>query len=139
MSELLVYQTSDPGFADKAIDAMEAAGIPCFQTGHGWVDLQLTRQYLGEGICIYIRDERDAPRANQILIDLVRCCGKAGQIPTATRPGACHSFDHCSGHLCGYALGIEPNSQIWDICGETVPFAPWAQWESMALASCSGF
>jgi hypothetical protein len=68
--ELLVYQTSDPRFADKAIDTMEAAGIPCFQTGHGWVDLQLTRQYLGEGICIYIRDEKDAPRANAILIEL---------------------------------------------------------------------
>lgn len=69
MSELLVYQTSDPGFANKAIDAMEAVDIPCFQTGHGWVDLRLARG-LGEGICIYIRDEGDAPRANQILIDL---------------------------------------------------------------------
>jgi hypothetical protein len=80
--ELLVYQTSDPRFADKATDAMQAAGIPCFQSGHGWVDLQLTRLNLGEGICIYIRDGGDAPQANAILIELGAVVEQAVRLPS---------------------------------------------------------
>jgi hypothetical protein len=71
MSELLVYQTSDPRFADRAIEAMTEANIPCFQTGRGWVDIsRAVLPDLGGGICIYIRDAVDAARANAILIEL---------------------------------------------------------------------
>jgi hypothetical protein len=71
MSDLLVYQTSNPRFADKAIEAMLAADIPCFQTGRGWIDIRPgVRQDPGGGICIYIRYSQDSRRANAILIEL---------------------------------------------------------------------
>ena len=71
MSELLVYQTSDPRFADNAIEAMVAADIPCFQTGRGYIDIRPgVRQDLGGGICIYIRNSQDSERANKILVEL---------------------------------------------------------------------
>jgi hypothetical protein len=120
VSELLVYQTSDPRFADKAIDAMEAAGIPCFQTGHGWVDPGLTRQGLGEGICIYIRDEKDAPRASQTLIGLGAATETPIRLPSQRISGSVHGIDHRTGKLCGYALGIERTSQTPTGRGERV-------------------
>jgi hypothetical protein len=83
MSELLVYQTSDPRFADRAIEAMSQANIPCFQTGRGWVDFNpAVHRDLGAGICIYIRDAADAPRANEILINLGAVVETAPKVPS---------------------------------------------------------
>ena len=71
MSEVLVYQTSDPRFADLAIEAMTQAGIPCFKTGQGYVEMiPAAVRDLGNGICIYIRDPSDTQRANSILVGL---------------------------------------------------------------------
>jgi hypothetical protein len=83
MSDVLVYQTSDPRFADRAIQAMTQANISCFQTGRGWIDLNtVVRQDLGGGICIYIRDAADAPRANEILIELGAVVETAPKLPS---------------------------------------------------------
>jgi hypothetical protein len=69
--DILVYQTSDPRFADQAIEALTRADISCFQTGRGFVDIRPgIRQDLGNGICIYIRDKAKYREANEILISL---------------------------------------------------------------------
>ena|SRR5215831_9184696 len=71
MSEVLVYQTSDPRFADSAVEAMAHAGIPAFRTGSGYADLRPgIRQDLEAGVCIFIRHEEDYSRANEILREL---------------------------------------------------------------------
>jgi hypothetical protein len=82
MDAILVYQTSDPDFANKAIEAMSADGIECFKDGEGYRDLTSRRRDLGNSICIYIRQERDYRRANQILINLGAVVEKPIQLPS---------------------------------------------------------
>jgi hypothetical protein len=70
VTDRLVYQTSDPRFAERAIEAMTDAGISCYRIGTGYVDLRPGRQGLDAGICIFIRRDEDYRRANEILIEL---------------------------------------------------------------------
>lgn len=68
----LVYETTDPDFADRAIEAMRDADIPCYRTGRGYSNQV---QYPGRGfsedrICIYIERDADYAQANEILITL---------------------------------------------------------------------
>ena len=71
MPDLLLYQTSDPAFADRALEALRAEGIPCNRTGTGYWDVSSAgRRDLGLDICIYIQHEADYQRANQIIIKL---------------------------------------------------------------------
>jgi hypothetical protein len=71
VTDRLVYQTSDPQFAEKAVEAMADAGISCYRTGRGYADLRPgMRQDLGAGICIFIRRDEDYRRANEILVEL---------------------------------------------------------------------
>ena len=71
MADLLLYQTSDPQFADRAVEALEVAGIPSYRTGSGYVELaRASRSSLGLGVCIFLRREEDYRRANEILIKL---------------------------------------------------------------------
>lgn len=69
MTDVLVYQTYDPDFADKAVDTMTAAGISCYRTARGYADLR-PGTYLGTEVCVFIRCEGDYARANEILCDL---------------------------------------------------------------------
>ena len=68
----LVYETTDPDFASRALEAMREAGIACYRTGRGWAG---DATYLGRGftenrLCIYIESDTDYVQANQILISL---------------------------------------------------------------------
>lgn len=71
MPDVLVYQTSDPRFADRAVETMTQAGIACYRTGSGYADLRPgIRQDLEAGVCIFIRREEDYSRANDILSEI---------------------------------------------------------------------
>ena len=71
MADVLLYQTSDPQFADRAVEALEEAGIPSYRTGSGYADLaRAPRSSLGLGVCVFLRREEDYRRANEILIKL---------------------------------------------------------------------
>ena len=68
----LVYETTDADFADRAIQALRDAKIPCHRTGRGYHSLSL---YPGKGstedqVCIYIERDTDYAEANRILIGL---------------------------------------------------------------------
>ena len=82
MTEILVYQTSDPDFASKAMASMSAEGIECFKDGEGYRSLNSGRRDLGNSICIYIRRQSDYRRANEILIKLGAVVEKPIQLPT---------------------------------------------------------
>ena len=71
MSDLLVYETSDTVFADRAIEALQAAHISCYRTGRGVRELNATiGRWTDDKVYIYIRNESDVRRANEILIGL---------------------------------------------------------------------
>lgn len=83
MSEVLVYQTSDPRFADAAIEAMTQAHIACFKTGQGYIDMNpAVVRDLGNNICIYIRDPSDIVRANSILVSLGAALQASPKLPS---------------------------------------------------------
>jgi hypothetical protein len=70
---MLVYETTDTSFANRAIDALRRADIPCYRVGSGSGDgspMNLLMA-LGESrICIHIEQASDYRRANEILIAL---------------------------------------------------------------------
>ena len=66
MPDLLLYQTSDPAFARRAIDALREADIPCYCTGQ---DFPRTRDLLAN-ICLYIERQADYQVANDIIVKL---------------------------------------------------------------------
>jgi hypothetical protein len=67
-----VYETTDTDFANRAIEAMRDADIPCYRVGHGYSN---SAQYVGRGfsenqVCIYIERDTDYAQANEILVKL---------------------------------------------------------------------
>src|SRR5690242_12190413 len=73
MADLLIYQTSDPQFANRAVDALREAGIDSYSIGEGARELNATLgRWTDSQICIYIRQasEADSRRANEILVGL---------------------------------------------------------------------
>lgn len=83
MADVLVYQTSDPRFADKAVETMAQAGIDAFRTGSGYADLRPgIKQDLSSGVCIYIRRQGDYDRANEILRDLGAALDEPVKLPS---------------------------------------------------------
>jgi hypothetical protein len=71
MSDVLIYQTSDSKFADRAIEGLRKAGISCYRIGRGTPDLNATiGRWTDDQVSIYIEREGDARRANDILIQL---------------------------------------------------------------------
>jgi hypothetical protein len=60
----LLYETTDPDFADSAVAALGAAEIPCYRVDHGYGDGGLSAQ------CIYIERDADYTEANRILVGL---------------------------------------------------------------------
>ena len=68
----LVYETTDTDFADRAIQALGDAEIPCHRTGHGYHSQSL-HPVRGSGedqVCIYIERDTDYAEANRILLSL---------------------------------------------------------------------
>lgn len=81
MADVLVYETSDPDFADRAVETMTAAGISCYRTARGYADLR-PGTYLGTEVCIFIRRDEDYSRANGILRDLGAATDEPLRLPS---------------------------------------------------------
>ena len=83
MPDVLVYETSDPRFADRAVEAMTQAGISCFRTGSGYADLRPgIRQDLASSVRIYIKRHEDYQRANAILRELGAALDEPVKLPS---------------------------------------------------------
>jgi hypothetical protein len=83
VADVLLYQTSDPEFANRAIEALSGDGIQCYRLGSGFVDIvPAIRQDLGAGISIYLRHEEDRGKANAILIRLGGVIDEPALLPT---------------------------------------------------------
>jgi hypothetical protein len=70
---LLVYETTDPEFAEQALSAMREQSIPCYRVGHGYSNASaaFARGVPTESqICLYIERDGDYVAANRILISL---------------------------------------------------------------------
>jgi hypothetical protein len=71
MPDRLIYETSDPEFADRAIESLRAAGIDCYRTGRGVRQLNASSgRWTDDQVCLYVRDGGNFQRANEILISL---------------------------------------------------------------------
>jgi hypothetical protein len=71
----LVYETTDPDFADRALTAMRKHNIPCYRVGHGYSNKSAELGNFGRAltenqICIYIERDADYAAANRVLIDV---------------------------------------------------------------------
>jgi len=68
----LIYETTDPDFADGAVRALQRADIPCYRVGHGYTSAaaDLGRAATESQICIYIERDTDYAEANRILVSL---------------------------------------------------------------------
>jgi len=80
----LVYETTDTDFANRALEAMREAGIPCYRTGRGWSS---NTTYPGKGftedqVCLYIENDTDYVQANQILIRLGAVVEQPPRLPS---------------------------------------------------------
>ena len=83
MPELLIYQTSDPKFADRVVEALHRASISGHRSGGGVQELNATiGRWTDDQVCIYILQESDARRANEILIGLGGAVDKALKLPS---------------------------------------------------------
>jgi hypothetical protein len=70
-SFVLIYETTDSKFAARAVSALEAAGIAAYKIGTGYSENFHGPMLPTENqICIYIEQETDAGRANEILLEL---------------------------------------------------------------------
>ena len=81
VADVLVYKTYDPDFADRAVETMTTAGVPCYRTARGYADLR-PGTYLGTEVCIFIRREEDYSRANEILRDLGAAADEPVKLPS---------------------------------------------------------
>lgn len=71
VSDLLLYQTSDPKFADRAVEALREAGISCYRVGTGAERLHMViGRWTDSLITIYATGKVDPRRASQVLIEL---------------------------------------------------------------------
>ena len=68
----LVYETTDTDFADRAIEALRAADVPCYRTGLGYHEQAAAtgRVWSEAQVCIYIERDTDYARANELLVGL---------------------------------------------------------------------
>jgi hypothetical protein len=83
MPEILIYQTSDPRFADRVIEAFDREGISSRRSGSGAEALNATiGRWTDDQVSIYIQRESDAYRANEILIELGGAISKPLKLPS---------------------------------------------------------
>jgi hypothetical protein len=84
VSDVLIYQTSDPRFAERAVQALQQAEIPCYRTGTGYAELHPGLNLdLSTGICIYIRNAHDYRRANELLVEIGAAVEEPLRLPSA--------------------------------------------------------
>jgi hypothetical protein len=76
---VLLYQTTDGEFADRAIAVLEGVGIPAFREGSGENEVLRPR---GVMINIYVRESSDYRRASQVLVDIGAAIDKPMRLPT---------------------------------------------------------
>ena len=79
MPDVLLYQTFDPDFAERAVEALTKAGIASRHSGTAFAALYSGQMGdLGREVCVFIEHESDYCHANEILIKL----GAAIDTPT---------------------------------------------------------
>jgi Putative prokaryotic signal transducing protein len=84
VSDVLIYQTSDPGFAERAVQTLQEAEIPCYHTGTGYAELHPGLNLdLSTGISIYIRNDHDYGRANELLVEIGAAVEEPLRLPSA--------------------------------------------------------
>jgi hypothetical protein len=84
VSDVLIYQTSDPRFAERAVQALQQGEIPCYHTGTGYAELHPGLNLdLSSGICIYIRNPHDYRRANELLVEIGAAVEEPLKLPSA--------------------------------------------------------
>jgi hypothetical protein len=84
VSDVLIYQTSDPRFAERAVQALQQAEIPCYRTGTGYAELHPGLNLdLSAGICVYIRNAHDYRRANELLVEIGAAVEEPLRLPSA--------------------------------------------------------
>lgn len=82
MPDILIYQTSDPEFAERAVQVLSDAGISCYRRGRGTSVLRATiGRWADSQIFIYLHDEADSRRANQILIGIGAAVSRPVTLP----------------------------------------------------------
>ena len=83
MSPILLYQTSDPKFADHVITELKKKNILCHQTGSGVNNLNANvGNWTDHQISIYISNNKDYRRANETLIALGASVEKPIKLPS---------------------------------------------------------
>lgn len=83
MSSILIYETSDPEFANRAVKALVGAGIPSHRVGEGAEKLNASlRNWTDQRIFIFIDRREDYRRANEILIAMGAVANKPMRLPT---------------------------------------------------------
>lgn len=83
MPSMLVYDTSDPEFADRAVKALIGAGVPSYRVGEGVEKLNASlRNWTDQRVFIYIERQEDYRRANEILVALGAVMDKPIRLPT---------------------------------------------------------
>ena len=78
---VLLYQTTDGEFADRAVEVLEGVGIPAFREGRGENEVLGPR---GEMVNIYVRRSSDYRRASQVLADIGAAIDKPVRLPTGS-------------------------------------------------------
>lgn len=71
MSDFLLYQTSDPNFADEIVEALRASGIEAYRVGEGVERIHAVhRRSYADLVSIFVKSESDLARANDIAVKL---------------------------------------------------------------------
>jgi hypothetical protein len=81
MVAVLIYQTTNGAFADRAIEELLKAGIPCYRWGPATSGDGSYRARTGAIASIYIERDADFRAANEILIKLGAVQDKPSKIP----------------------------------------------------------
>ena len=66
----LIYETADGAFADRVLEAMRQAKIPCYRTGGSGYTSSVGLPTGENQICVFVSNKADLPRANEILRNL---------------------------------------------------------------------
>jgi hypothetical protein len=83
MPEILLYQPSDEGFAERAMTALAAAGIACHRVGQGVRTLDTIKGlWTDQQVNIYVDREEDYKRANELIVKLGAAVDTPPKLPS---------------------------------------------------------
>ena len=79
----LVYETTDTDFADRAVEALREADIPCHRIGRGYSNRSAHpgKGFTEDQVCIYIERDSDYAQANQILLGIGAVADEPVRLP----------------------------------------------------------